>query len=144
MDVLDTNVINTAITAMSKSLHVNPVDLKIALISYLLSLAVFIPISGWTADKHGIKHVFIAAMGLFTICSFYQLFQHKLSKENAISNDVPPLASEFFITYQRVTKNSRKRRARSRLRWWNFVVYRDHMFIMFSQREIGTLEWLQG
>lgn len=44
MEAVDTNVINTAIPAMSISLQVNPIDLKIALISYLLSLAIFIPI----------------------------------------------------------------------------------------------------
>ena len=46
MDVLDTNIINTAIPTMARNFNVNPVDLKIALISYLLSLAIFIPISG--------------------------------------------------------------------------------------------------
>ncbi len=70
MDVLDSNIINTAIPAMSRSLNVNPVDLKVALISYFLSLAVFIPASGWTADKYGTKHVFIAALGIFTLSSF--------------------------------------------------------------------------
>lgn len=71
MDVLDSNIINTAIPAMSRSLNVSPVDLKIALISYFLSLAVFIPVSGWTADKYGTKHVFIAALGIFTFSSFW-------------------------------------------------------------------------
>lgn len=69
MDALDTTIINTAIPAMARSLAVNPVDLKIALISYLLSLAIFIPISGWIADKFGIKHTFISALGIFTISS---------------------------------------------------------------------------
>src|SRR3990167_4969022 len=71
MDVLDSNIINTAIPAMSRSLNVSPVDLKVALISYFLSLAVFIPASGWTADKYGTKHVFIAALGIFTCSSFW-------------------------------------------------------------------------
>ena len=71
MDALDATIINTAIPAMAVSLHVHPVDLKIALISYLLSLAVFIPISGWVADKFGIKRVFIVALGIFTVSSFF-------------------------------------------------------------------------
>lgn len=71
MDSLDTTIINTAIPAMSRSLQVNPVDLKIALISYLLSLAIFIPISGWIADKFGIKRAFIIALGIFTVSSFW-------------------------------------------------------------------------
>lgn len=71
MDSLDTTIINTAIPAMARSLSVHPVDLKIALISYLLSLAIFIPISGWIADKFGIKRAFIAALAIFTISSFW-------------------------------------------------------------------------
>lgn len=71
MDALDTTIINTAIPAMSESLHVNPVDLKIALISYLLSLAIFIPISGWIADKFGAKRVFMTALAVFTLSSIW-------------------------------------------------------------------------
>src|SRR3990167_4656756 len=78
MDVLDSNVINTAIPAMSRSLQVGPIDLKIALISYLLSLAIFIPMSGWAADKYGAKNIFIAAMGLFTLSSFFCGYAHTL------------------------------------------------------------------
>jgi MFS family permease len=71
MDVLDTNVINTAVPAMAHTFSVSPIDIKIALISYLLSLAIFIPISGWTADKYGTKYIFIAAMGVFKLSSFF-------------------------------------------------------------------------
>jgi MFS family permease len=71
MEAVDTTVINTAIPVMAKSLHVGPIDLKIALISYLMSLAIFIPISGWVADKYGVKRVFIAALALFIFASFW-------------------------------------------------------------------------
>jgi EmrB/QacA subfamily drug resistance transporter len=71
MEAVDTTVINTAIPAMSHSLNVNPIDLKLALISYLLSLAIFIPISGWIADKFGIKQVFISAVAIFTLSSIW-------------------------------------------------------------------------
>lgn len=69
MEALDSTVINTAIPAMSRSLMVDPIDLKVALISYLLSLAVFIPISGWLADKFGSKRIFISALITFTLSS---------------------------------------------------------------------------
>lgn len=69
MESLDTTIINTAIPEMSRSLNVNPIDLKVALISYLISLAIFIPISGWIADKYGAKNVFISALMIFTISS---------------------------------------------------------------------------
>jgi EmrB/QacA subfamily drug resistance transporter len=69
MEAVDSTVINTAIPAMSRSLQVDPVDLKVALISYLLSLAIFIPISGWLADKFGAKRVFVVALIIFTLSS---------------------------------------------------------------------------
>src|ERR1700733_12133073 len=78
MDVLDSNIINTAIPAMSKSFNVNPIDMKIALISYFVSLAIFIPISGWVADKYGTKRIFITAIGLFTLSSFWCGYAHTL------------------------------------------------------------------
>lgn len=78
MEALDTTIINTAIPAMSRSLDVNPIDLKIALISYLLSLAIFIPISGWMADKFGIKKVFMGAITIFTLSSLWCGFTHNL------------------------------------------------------------------
>src|SRR5437016_9967133 len=71
MEAVDTTIINTAIPAISKSLQVAPINLKIALISYLMSLAIFVPISGWVADKYGAKRVFISAMGLFIFASFW-------------------------------------------------------------------------
>jgi MFS family permease len=71
MEALDTTVINTAIPTMSHSLSVNPIDLKIALISYLLSLAIFIPISGWVGDKWGIKRIFIGSIYIFILSSLW-------------------------------------------------------------------------
>jgi EmrB/QacA subfamily drug resistance transporter len=78
MEALDTTIINTAIPAMAKTLAVNPVDLKIALISYLLSLAVFIPISGWLADKVGAKRLLLCALSVFSIASLWCGFSHSL------------------------------------------------------------------
>lgn len=71
MEAVDTTILNTAIPAMAHSLSVDPVDLKIALISYLLTLSIFIPISGWIADKFGIKRVFIVAVLIFIVSSFW-------------------------------------------------------------------------
>lgn len=71
MEALDATILNTAIPAMSRSLQVNPVDLKIALISYLITLAIFIPISGWLSDKFGLKRVFLFSIFVFTISSFW-------------------------------------------------------------------------
>lgn len=69
METVDTTIINTAIPSMAQSLQIGPVDLKIALISYLLSLAIFIPISGWLSDKYGTKKIFLTAITIFTLSS---------------------------------------------------------------------------
>ncbi|MFA5960336.1 MAG: DHA2 family efflux MFS transporter permease subunit [Tatlockia sp.] len=80
MEAVDTTVINTAIPVMAKSLQVDPVDLKVALISYLLSLAIFIPISGWLSDKFGAKRVFLSALCIFTLSSLACGFANNLTQ----------------------------------------------------------------
>ncbi len=70
MESLDTTILNTAVPAISAALHVTPLSMKAVLASYTLSLAVFIPISGWVADRFGTRRVFATAIGLFTLGSF--------------------------------------------------------------------------
>lgn len=69
MESVDSTVINTSIPIMAQSLHTDALDLKLALISYLVSLAIFIPISGWFADKYGCKKVLLGSVALFTLSS---------------------------------------------------------------------------
>ena len=71
MESLDTTILNTAVPAIAKALHVAPLSMKAVLSSYTLSLAVFIPISGWMADRFGTRRVFASAIGLFTLGSFF-------------------------------------------------------------------------
>ena len=70
MESLDTTILNTAVPAISAALQVTPLSMKAVLASYTLSLAVFIPISGWVADRFGTQRVFATAIGLFTLGSF--------------------------------------------------------------------------
>ena len=70
MESLDTTILNTAVPAISEALKVAPLSMKSVLASYTLSLAVFIPISGWMADRFGTRRVFASAIGLFTLGSF--------------------------------------------------------------------------
>src|ERR1700749_4838771 len=70
MEPLDTTIRNTAVPAVSAALHVAPLSMKSVLASYTLSLAVFIPISGWMADRFGKRRVFASAIGIFTLGSF--------------------------------------------------------------------------
>jgi EmrB/QacA subfamily drug resistance transporter len=69
IDTLDSTIVSVAIPSIAQSFNINPIDLKIALTSYLLSLAVFIPISGWLADKYRAKRIFVLAMLVFTLSS---------------------------------------------------------------------------
>jgi EmrB/QacA subfamily drug resistance transporter len=69
MESLDTTILNTAVPAVSEALHVTPLAMKAVLASYTLSLAVFIPISGWMADRYGTRRVFASAIGLFSLGS---------------------------------------------------------------------------
>jgi EmrB/QacA subfamily drug resistance transporter len=69
MQGLDSNVIATALPMIARSLHESPLRLNVAITCYLLSLAVFIPISGWTADRFGARRVFSAAIVVFTLGS---------------------------------------------------------------------------
>src|SRR5262245_18205473 len=65
MENLDATVLATSLPAIAKDLNANPIHLKLALTTYLLALAVFIPASGWMADRFGAKNVFRAAMVVF-------------------------------------------------------------------------------
>src|SRR5271155_5681178 len=70
MESLDTTILNTGVPTIAAALHVAPLSMKAVLSSYTLSLAVFIPISGWMADRFGTRRVFASAIGLFTLGSF--------------------------------------------------------------------------
>ncbi|MGE4371356.1 MAG: MFS transporter [Xanthobacter sp.] len=69
MEQVDATVLSTALPAIAADLNEDPVALKLALTSYLLSLAVFIPASGWAADRFGARTIFRAAIVVFTLGS---------------------------------------------------------------------------
>ena len=70
MENMDSTVIATSLPAIAADLGTNPVSLKLAFTTYLLSLTVFLPISGWMADKFGAKLIFRLAIVVFTLASF--------------------------------------------------------------------------
>ncbi|HYZ64328.1 MAG TPA: MFS transporter, partial [Acetobacteraceae bacterium] len=69
MQNLDSTVVATALPAMARSFGADPLQMNLALTSYLLALAVFIPVSGWMADRFGSRTVFRAAIAVFTLGS---------------------------------------------------------------------------
>jgi len=69
MENMDSTVIATSLPAIAADIGTNPLALKLAVTSYLLSLAVFIPMSGWTADRFGARKVFATAIAVFVLGS---------------------------------------------------------------------------
>ncbi len=78
MENLDGTVISTSLPAIAADLHQDPISLKLALTSYLLSLAIFIPASGWAADRFGARTIFRAAIVVFTLGSIFCGFSSTL------------------------------------------------------------------
>ena len=76
MEQLDSSIIATALPQIARSLKVDPLHLNLAITSYMFSLAIFIPLSGWVADRFGARTVFRAAIVVFTmgsvLCGFSQ------------------------------------------------------------------------
>lgn len=69
MQALDATILNTALPAIAQSLHRSPLAMQSAVISYTLTVAMLIPVSGWLADRFGTRRVFILAVSLFALGS---------------------------------------------------------------------------
>jgi EmrB/QacA subfamily drug resistance transporter len=69
MENLDGTIITTALPAMARSFSRPPLSLNIGVSAYLLALGIFIPASGWVAERFGTRRVFAAAIALFTVAS---------------------------------------------------------------------------
>ncbi|MGY2488456.1 MFS transporter [Cupriavidus sp. CP313] len=69
MENLDVTIITTALPQMARSFNVLPADLGIGVTAYLLAVAVFIPVSGWAADRVGVRTLFASALAVFTAAS---------------------------------------------------------------------------
>jgi len=80
MENMDSTVISTSLPAIAQALGTNPLALKLAVTSYLLSLAICIPASGWTADRFGTRNVFRAAIGVFVLGSIGCAVSHSLEE----------------------------------------------------------------
>jgi EmrB/QacA subfamily drug resistance transporter len=65
METLDATVISTSLPAIARDLGTSPIHLKLALTSYMLALAIFIPASGWAADRFGARPIFRLAIAVF-------------------------------------------------------------------------------
>lgn len=71
MQMLDSTVVATALPAMGRALDATPVQMNVAITSYLLAVAMFVPLSGWAADRFGARRIFALAMLVFTLSSVF-------------------------------------------------------------------------
>ncbi|HBB6759539.1 TPA: MFS transporter [Citrobacter amalonaticus] len=71
MQSLDTTIVNTALPSMAKSLGESPLHMHMVVVSYVLTVAVMLPASGWLADKIGVRNIFFTAIVLFTLGSLF-------------------------------------------------------------------------
>ncbi len=79
MQSLDATILNTALPAIAKSLNHSPLAMQPAIVSYTLTVAMLIPVSGWLADRFGTRLVFIYAVSLFSLGSLACALSSSLS-----------------------------------------------------------------
>ncbi len=78
MQMLDGSVLNTALPTIAADFGENPLQMQLAVISYMLSVAIFLPVSGWLSDRFGIKKIFMLAIAGFSIGSLLCAFSNSL------------------------------------------------------------------
>src|SRR5436190_17168483 len=101
MQNLDSTVIATALPAIGRSLGEDPLRLNLAITSYLLSLAIFVPLSGWTADRFGARTVFRFAILGFILGSIGCGFADSLS-ELVVARIVQGMGGSMMIPVGRL------------------------------------------
>lgn len=71
MQSLDTTIVNTALPSMAISLGENPLHMHVVVVAYVLTVAVMLPVSGWLADRVGVRNIFFSAIILFSVGSLF-------------------------------------------------------------------------
>ncbi|MBB5214684.1 EmrB/QacA subfamily drug resistance transporter [Parapusillimonas granuli] len=101
MQMLDSTVVATALPAMAEALDTSVVRMNVAITSYLLAVAVFVPVSGWAADRFGSRRVFLAAVALFTLSSVTCALSASLA-QLIVSRVVQGLAGAMMVPVGRI------------------------------------------
>lgn len=78
LNTLDATIINVALSTLAREFEVSPASIESVVLGYLVSLAVFIPVSGWVGDRFGTKRTFLVALGIFTLASLLSGFAQTL------------------------------------------------------------------
>ncbi|WP_058914351.1 MFS transporter [Entomohabitans teleogrylli] len=80
MQSLDTTIVNTALPSMAHSLGESPLHMHMVVVSYVLTVAVMLPASGWLADRVGVRNIFFCAIVLFTVGSLFCAMANTLNQ----------------------------------------------------------------
>lgn len=101
MQMLDATVVATALPMMAQALGTDVIRMNTIITSYLLAVAVFVPISGWAADRFGSRRVFIAAVLLFTLSSIACALSQTLD-QLVIARIVQGMAGAMMVPVGRI------------------------------------------
>ena len=101
MQMLDSTVVITALPAMARDLDSDPISMNITITSYLIAVAMFVPVSGWAADRYGARRVFIAAIALFTLSSLTCALSNSLT-QLVVSRVVQGLGGAMMVPVGRI------------------------------------------
>ena len=101
METLDSTIVNTALPAMARSLGENPIKLESVVVAYAITLAIFIPISGWLADVFGTRKVFFSAILIFSFGSLLCALSQNLV-ELTISRVIQGLGGSMLMPVGRL------------------------------------------
>ncbi len=80
LNSLDSTIINVALSTLAREFDVSPASIESVIIGYLVSLAVFIPLSGWLGDRFGTRRTFLVALAIFTFASLISGFAQSLTQ----------------------------------------------------------------
>lgn len=96
MQLLDSTILNTSLPSIAKDLHESPLNMQNAIISYVLTLATFMPASGFLADKFGTKKIFVLSLTVFSIGSLFCAISQSLN-ELVVSRIIQGIGGSLMI-----------------------------------------------
>ncbi|WP_330982405.1 MULTISPECIES: MFS transporter [Enterobacterales] len=102
MQALDTTIVNTALPSMAKSLGESPLHMHMVIVSYVLTVAVMLPASGWLADRIGVRNIFFTAIVLFTAGSVFCAQSNTLN-ELVMSRVLQGIGGAMMVPVGRLT-----------------------------------------
>lgn len=102
MQALDGTILNTGLPSIAKSLGESPLEMQSVIVSYTLTVALLIPLSGWLADRFGTKRIFILAVALFTLGSLFCSLSRNLD-ELILSRIFQAIGGSMMVPVARLT-----------------------------------------